>query len=157
LLRDEFGVREFVNADSIAAGLSAFNPEGVAFQAGRILLERVRDLAEGRKDFAVETTLAGRGYLMWIRRLRSEGYRFHLFFLTLPSEELAIQRVAARVQMGGHGIPEKTIRRRFRAGLHNFFRLYRPEADHWSLFDSSHPAPVRLDAAQVAMLEEQWS
>lgn len=157
LLRDEFGVLDFVNADAIAAGLSAYNPEGVAFQAGRILLERVRELARGRKDFAVETTLAGRGYLGWVRRLRTEGYWFHLFFLSLPSEELAVERVASRVRLGGHNIPEATIRRRFRAGLQNFFRLYRPQADHWRLYDSSHPSPVLLDPSEVAALEAQWS
>lgn len=157
LLRDEFGVLDFVNADVIAAGLSSFNPEGVAFQAGRILLERVRELAHGRKDFAVETTLAGRSYAAWIAGLKAEGYGFHLLFLSLPSADLAVERVANRVRMGGHNIPEDTIRRRYRAGLRNFFQLYRPLADRWRLYDSSGAAPRRLTTSETKELEARWT
>ena len=93
-------------------------------QAGRIMLARLRELARQRVDFAFETTLASRTFAPWLRELRDSDYRVHLLFLWLPSPELAIARVATRVQEGGHHVPDETIRRRYHAGLRNFFRLY---------------------------------
>lgn len=79
LLDGLLGIEDFVNADVIARGLSAFNPEGAAIQAGRIMLERVRELATEGKDFAFETTLASRSFAPWIAQLRKEqGYEFRL-------------------------------------------------------------------------------
>lgn len=141
LLRRTLGITEFVNADVIAQGLSAFDPQAAAFTAGRIMLARLRELASRRVDFAFETTLAGTTYARWLQRLKSIGYRFDLLFLWLPSAEFAVARVADRVRYGGHDVPEATIRRRYRAGLRNFFTRYRPLADSWRLFDNSAPTP----------------
>ena len=137
LLRDALGLTEYVNADVIAAGLSAFRPEGAAVEAGRIMLERLRALADARRSFAFETTLATRSYAPWIGRLKRRGYNFHLVFLWLRSPELALLRVEGRVRMGGHGVPEHIIRRRYVKGVANFFRLYRPLADSWAVYDNS--------------------
>jgi predicted ABC-type ATPase len=137
--------REFLNADLIAAGLSPFAPETQAIRAGRLLLTRIKELAEARRDFGFETTLAGRGYVHVITGLKRSGYHIVLFFLWLPSAEMAIARVANRVRQGGHDIPEATIRRRFEAGLRNFFRLYAPLVDSWDLYDGS-----RLPASPIA-------
>jgi predicted ABC-type ATPase len=147
LLVGELGVKVFVNADVIAQGLSAFAPERVAVQAGRIMLERIEELARQRETFAFETTLSGRSYAPWIARLRGEGYTVALLFLWLPSPEEAQARVLERVRLGGHDIPPETIRRRYRAGLRNFFRLYRPLADRWQLYDNSQLSGPRLLAA----------
>ncbi|MBD3562297.1 AAA family ATPase, partial [Planktothrix sp. FACHB-1355] len=113
LLQETLGVNEFVNADAIAQGLSAFAPEAVAFQAGRIMLERLQQLANQRANFAFETTLASRTFAPWIANLRQAGYVFYLLFLWLPSPEVAIARVQQRVREGGHNVPEETIRRRY--------------------------------------------
>ena len=146
ILKETLGVTEFVNADTIASGLSAFNPEGAAFQAGRIMLERLHTLAAEQKDFAFETTLATRSYLRWLKELKKQGYMVHLFFFWLPSSEFAIARVAERVKMGGHNVPEETVRRRYHAGLKNFFELYRESADSWFMFDNSKPGVPTLIA-----------
>jgi predicted ABC-type ATPase len=106
LLRETLEVTEFVNADTIARGLSGFDPQGAALAAGRIMVRRLRDLARRRVSFAFETTLASRPFVPWLRGLIREGYSFHLLFLWLPSVELAIGRVADRVRMGGQGVPE---------------------------------------------------
>lgn len=58
LLQGELSVREFVNADVIARGLSAFDPDGAAIAAGRVMLARLDELAHQRESFAFETTLA---------------------------------------------------------------------------------------------------
>ena len=107
LLNEMLGLREFVNADVIAQGLSAFAPENVALQAGRLMLARLRQLAEARKNFAFETTLASRSFAPWLREQRAAGYALYLLFLYLPSPEFAVRRVAERVKLGGHDVPEK--------------------------------------------------
>jgi predicted ABC-type ATPase len=137
LLRDLLGVAEYVNADLIAQGLSAFDTQSVAFQAGRVMLERLHQLAARRRHFAFESTLSTRGYLSWLRGLQADGYAFDLAFLWLPSPEMAVARVAERVRRGGHDVPEDVIRRRYARGLQNFFRLYWPRADRWWLFDNA--------------------
>jgi predicted ABC-type ATPase len=52
LLPDVFTTVEFINADEIARGLSPLNPEGVAFTAGRIMLERIDEMIEKEESFA---------------------------------------------------------------------------------------------------------
>ena len=137
LLRDAFELLEYVNADTIAQGLSAFNPEGVAFEAGRVMIERLHILAEQQRSFAFESTLATRSYASWLSRLKQQGYRFHLLYLWLRHPELALYRVKERVQRGGHRVPEEIIRRRYSRGIENFFGLYLSLADSWAMFDNS--------------------
>lgn len=147
LLRDALAVTEFVNADTIAGGLSAFRPETVAVAAGRIMLARVRELAAQRANFAFETTLASRSYARWLDGLRRDGYHVHVLFLWLRSADLAVGRVAERVRLGGHDVPEAVIRRRYEKGLRNFFGLYMRLADSWQLFDNSERGDPRTVAA----------
>ncbi len=144
LLRDGLGIVEYVNADTIAQGLSAFAPESAAIEAGRIMLRRLNELAKERKDFAFETTLATRFYSKWLSTLQSTGYHVHLAFLSLNSPELAIERVAERVRSGGHNIPDETIRRRYDRGLTNFFQLYEPIVDSWQMYDASEEFPIEV-------------
>jgi predicted ABC-type ATPase len=146
LLKDTLGVMEFVNADTIAQGLSAFDPDRSAMAAGRIMLGRLDELARQRTSFAFESTLASRSFAPWIADLTQEGYRFHLLFLWLPSADMAVARVAERVRMGGHHVDEETVRRRYNRGLRNFFELYRPLAVTWRVYDNSQLPKVRLVA-----------
>jgi len=129
--------REFVNADNIALHLSPSNPEAAAFRAGREMLNQINDLAERKVDFSIETTLAGKSYVPWLRTLKTLGYEIHLYFLWLPDVQMSIDRVADRVRKGGHNIPESVIRRRYIAGVKNLFQVYRPVLDSWRLFDNS--------------------
>lgn len=144
LLRDTFRISEFVNADTIAEGLSAFAPEDASFDAGRVMLGRLHELAEEGKSFAFETTLASRFYAGWLRRLKDTGYDVGVVFLWLRSVDIAIARVDARVKIGGHSIPEETIRRRFDRGIKNFFDLYLPIANSWRLFNSGVSPAVEV-------------
>jgi predicted ABC-type ATPase len=163
LLKGKLAVDEFVNADTIAQGLSGFAPERVAMAAGRIMLERIKELAEERATFAFETTLASRSFAPWLDELIRRGYRFHLSFLWLESADLAIARVRSRVRMGGHDVPEETIRRRWRTGLQNFFRLYRPLTSTWRFYDNSFEDGLRLialgqgSAPTRVHLKGQWT
>jgi len=147
LLKGTLEVNEFVNADLIAQGLSAFRPEMTAFQSGRVMLERLHYLSKKRVDFAFETTLASKTFAPWIDELKKAGYDFHLIFLYLPNEDFAVARVAERVRMGGHDVPEETIRRRYRSGLHNFFSLYQTLADAWRFYDNSASSGPKLMAS----------
>jgi predicted ABC-type ATPase len=137
LLNETLHVSDFVNADTIAQGLSAFAPEKAAIQAGRTMLTRMRYLASQRENFAFETTLASRTFAPWLAKLKAEGYLFHLIFLRLEDADLAVSRVNERVRMGGHFVPEETVRRRYESGLKNFFMLYKKLADSWQMYDNS--------------------
>lgn len=148
ILRDYLGVTEFVNADVIAQGLSGFGAENLALRAGRIMLERLKELAANQVDFAFETTLASRTFATCIKQWKQLGYRTHLIFLWLPSAEMAVARVASRVERGGHAVPEDVIRRRYGAGLRNFFQLYRPLVDTWRMYDNSSREGYELIAAE---------
>jgi predicted ABC-type ATPase len=140
-LPDFVRCREFLNADLIAAGLSPFAPETQNLRAGRLLLQRIRELAAAKVDFGFETTLAGRTYVPLLGKMKTSGYRIGLFYLWLPSAELAVARVESRVRQGGHPVPPEDIRRRYGAGLRNLFRLYCPLADSWWVYDASQLPP----------------
>ncbi len=137
LLTDSLGIAEFVNADVIASGLSGLGPAAVALEAGRVMHDRLRELASEHKSFAFETTLASRSFAPWIRSWKEAGYEFHLAFFWLPSPDMAVARVARRVSAGGHDVPESDIRRRYRRGLINFFALYQPLADRWTMYNNT--------------------
>jgi predicted ABC-type ATPase len=128
----------FVNADAIARGLNGLNPEAEAIRAGRIMLQQLDDLATRREDFAFETTLAARTYAGWLESLRATGYVVHLYYYWLRAPEMAISRVAVRVQQGGHFVPDDTIRQRYARSVRNFFELYRPVCDWWEVYDNSY-------------------
>lgn len=142
MLPEFIGVKQFVNADEIARGLSGFAPETVAREAGRIMLQRLRTLARQRSDFAFESTLAARSFASWLAGLRETGYAIHVIYIWIPSVELALQRVANRVQAGGHHVPEETVRRRYHRGQRNFLTLYAPLADSWEVYDNSQTEPL---------------
>lgn len=129
--------KEFVNADEIARGLSPFNPEGMAIEAGKLMLLRIDDLLQKEESFSIETTLSTKSYVNLVRRAQSRGFIVKLIFFWLNSPDLAILRVAERVKNGGHNIAEQIIRRRYFSGIDNLFRLYMAEVDHWTIFDNS--------------------
>lgn len=122
------------------------------------MLTRLHELAGQRVSFAFETTLASRSFAPWLRQLRASGYEIHILFLWLPSADFAVDRVAERVRSGGHNVPAEIVRRRYRAGLGNFFTLYQPLASTWVLYDSSRPEPKlvaeRLESEPLRVYDE---
>ena len=139
-------VREFINADDIAKEIAPQDATAVAIAAGRRMVRRIHELAIERASFAFETTLASRSFAPWIRDLLKGGYEFNLVFLWLPTPEVAIRRVQERVQRGGQSVPEATVRRRYHAGIRNFFRLYQPLASSWQMIDNSREEPQLIAA-----------
>ncbi len=129
--------REFVNADEIARGLSPFNPENVNFEAGRLLLSRIRQLLRENESFAFETTLATRSYKNFITEAKSRDYLVNLLFFWLDNVSLAKERVRSRVREGGHSIPDDVIERRYINGIKNLFDIYLPAADNATIYDNS--------------------
>ena len=136
---------EFVNSDEFAKGLSPFQPEKASIQASRYMITKIRYLLKRQRDFGIETTLATRTLLKTIRMAQAAGYTVTLLYFWLNSPELAIERVAARVETGGHNIPEETIRRRYRVGIDYFFHDYAPICERWILADNSQ-IPFRVIA-----------
>jgi predicted ABC-type ATPase len=131
----------FVNADLIAQGLSPFRPESAAFRAGRLVIQQVGIFKHRRQTFGFESTLSGKGHAQLLKQIKSAGYRVTIFYLWVPDAEMAIARIAERVEDGGHNVPPDVVRRRFRRSLKNFFDVYRPLADCWFLFDNSKQPP----------------
>ena len=128
----------FVNADLIARGLIGYDTGRAARHAGRIMLLRLRTLAAAREDFAFESTLANRTFVNFVKRCKQAGYLVSIFYFSLDSADVAVRRVARRIVMGGHGIPEDVIRRRFTRSAQYFFDMYAPLADEFSVFDNTY-------------------
>jgi predicted ABC-type ATPase len=148
IIERAFGRIEFVNADTIARGLSALDPDRQAIAAGRIMLRHIGDLAVARKDFAFETTLASRTFAPFLRRLIQRGYQAHLLYVWIRSPDVAVERVRSRTMAGGHSVPEETIRRRYRRSVRNLFNLYLPLADAWEVLDNSLSGKPKVIAAR---------
>lgn len=144
-LPEEASCLNYVNADLIAEGLSPFKPESVAIESGKLLLKKLDHLAKKKEPFAFETTLSGLSYIRRIKSWKSQGYEVVLFFLKLPNEEMAVQRVKLRVAEGGHNIPEDVIKRRYQKGWHNLQNHYKHLVDSWVVFDNSGKIPIVLE------------
>jgi predicted ABC-type ATPase len=155
-LPDFVQCREFLNADLMAAGLSPFSPEAQNVRAGRLLLERIRELSAAKEDFGFETTFSGRTYARLLSKMKVCGYRTCLFFLWLPTAAMAMARVENRIQQGGHRVPEVDVYRRYSTGLRNWHELYRPLGDAWWLYDASPfpPKPVAHEEGGKCVLLE---
>src|SRR5882672_3992878 len=140
-LPKETEIVHFVNADAIAAGLSALKPEIVAVVAGRVFLVELDRLANGRTSFAFETTLSGRAYVRRIAKWKASGYRIEIAYLKIDSPQIALKRIAARVKQGGHDVTSEDVLRRFGRSWKNFVAIYRPLADAWAVYDNSGVEP----------------
>jgi predicted ABC-type ATPase len=133
--------RNFINADLIAKGLSPFNVDAAAMQAGRLFLENIREQVRRGTDFGFETTLSGIGYVKLFEELRKKGYALKLFFLWIPGVALSLKRISNRVRLGGHNVPAEVVKRRFVKGLNNLFNTYMGLVDYCAIFDNSSSAP----------------
>ena len=145
LLPEMLECSEFVNSDEFAKSLSPFDPSLASIQASRYMLMKIRYLLKKEKDFAIETTLATRTLLKIVKSAQAAGYTVTLLYFWLNSPELAVERVRARVEAGGHNIPEETIRRRYQVGVDYFFHIYAPISERWILADNSQ-IPFRVIA-----------
>lgn len=162
MLPEMLNCREFVNADSIAVGISPFQPEKVAFGAGRVMLHRINQLIKSRTNFAFETTLSTRIYEQKIKECKKNGYKIILVYFWLNSTGLAIERIKLRVKKGGHNIPVNVVKRRYQRGLQNLFRKFLPLSDYWLIFDNSKTIPVLVAEGNKKVEEfvynhETWS
>lgn len=144
ILPDMLNCREYINADEIARGLSPFHPEGVSFEAGRIMLGRIDELLNKGTDFAFETTLSAKTYVSRIAVAKTRGYRVTLLFFWLQDVNLAKERVKARVAEGGHGIPEQLVERRYARGIRNLFDVYLSIVDGALILDNSIGDPLLI-------------
>jgi len=138
----------FINADLIAQGLSPFQPDRMDIEAGRLMIYRIDECVRENESFAFETTFSGKGYVRKIKYWKSQGYEIVIYFLKLPSVDLAIERVKFRVAQGGHSVPEDIIRRRFDRSWKNFQEIYRHLADSWTVFDTSGKLPEILEESE---------
>lgn len=134
---DYLDIRNFVNADHIAFGLSPFDSSRMQIRAGKLMLDLIDSLMQNEESFGFETTLAGKRWSKSIRMLKDNGYTVHVFFLNIINIDLCIKRVKNRVKAGGHDIPEDVIIRRYKRSKENFWNIYKDVANYWYLFDNS--------------------
>jgi predicted ABC-type ATPase len=152
LLKQGLGLLHYVNADEIAKGLAGFDPQVAAIGAGRVMLERLDELASRRVDFAVETTLSGKSLAGWITRQQEQrDYQCHIAYLWPRTPDVALERVRARVASGGHHVPESIVRRRYWRSIRNFVGLYRGLAETWTVFDNKDMGAPLLLASGVRL------
>lgn len=144
ILPEILDCKEFVNADEIAKGLSPFQPEKVAFEAGRIMLNRIDELFKNQENFAFETTLATKTYKQKIKFAKENNYNTTLLFFWLSNSDLAKERVKTRVEEGGHNIPTDVIERRYLNGIKNLFDIYLEIVDQVLIFDNSEGKPILI-------------
>jgi predicted ABC-type ATPase len=162
ILPEMLNCKEFVNADSIASGLSPFKPESVAFEAGRIMLNRINELINEKIDFGFETTLSAKSYISLINTARQSGYEITLLYFWLSSPEFAMSRVAERVKKGGHNIANDIIVRRYYRGISNLLKLYIPACDYWIIIDNTDAvsevvAQGSLNAEKAIKKDDIWN
>lgn len=153
-LLPRMGIRRFLNADEIARGLSPLEPSLCAFKAGRLLLEEMRALMAARSSFALESTLSGKTYVAMLREAREQGYHVVLHYIMIGSPSQAVDRVALRVVLGGHHVPEDDVRRRFERSRKHFLEDYLPLADEWVLWDNTVPPHQRLADSGTHTIEQ---
>lgn len=150
MLPEIWKCREFVNADEIAKGLSPFNQESVAIEAGRLMLKRIDELLQGEESFSIETTLSTRSYIKLVERAHDKGFVVNLLFFRLDSPNAAVKRVEKRVSEGGHNIPTDVIIRRYKSGIVNLFELFMGSVDNWMLVDNSkNPREIIADKSKI--------
>ncbi len=142
-------IDEFLNADEIARGLAPLHPESMSLTASKLMLKRLKEL-DANKTFAFETTGAGTNYIKDLKEAQGKDYEVHFMFLWLPSPELAVKRVAKRVEQGGHHIPENTVRRRYYAGIKNLIIHYLPLVDRALILDNSVAGSTKIIAKKHA-------
>ena len=138
-------VVHFVNADLIAGGISPLRPDLAAITAGRLVLREINRLVAAKAEFAFESTLSGRHYARRIEDWETQGYLIEIVYLRLDSPQLALMRIASRVRQGGHDVPRADVIWRFKRGWTNFLDVYRPLADHWTIYDNSESKPKVLE------------
>jgi len=148
LLPVEVQCKNYINADLIAKGLSPFEPELAAIQAGKLMLSEIKKSVNSSSSFAFETTLSGLNYQRKIEQWSAMGYEIILYYFSLPSVEMAIERVELRVKQGGHNIPEHVIRRRFERSKINLEQVYKHIVDLWIVFDTSDFNPIIIESSE---------
>jgi len=143
----------FINVDLIAAGLSPFSPQQAAIKSGKLVLEQIKEYSKNGIDFGFETTMSGVTYIKYFKMFKEKGYKINIFFLWIPDSQLAVARIKDRVAQGGHNVPVKDIKRRFKRSMENFFKQYRLLADKWILFNNAESKPKIIAKKQNAHVD----
>ncbi|MBI4243901.1 MAG: zeta toxin family protein [Planctomycetes bacterium] len=154
------GCKSFVNMDMIAKGISPLSMESAVIEAGRLFIQQIKKRIASRVNFAFETTLSGLGYIGLLKQLRKKNYQIHIYFLWIPKVDMALKRIANRVQLGGHGVPSEIVKRRYGKGLSNLINSYIQLSDFCAVFDNSSDDPLliyeRKNGKETILYREKW-
>lgn len=156
-LLPRLGLMRFLNADEIARGLSPLDPSLSAFRAGRFFLDEAHSLIAAKASFALESTLSGKTHVALIREAKARGFRILLHYIVIGSAAQAVTRIALRVRLGGHDVPEGDIRRRFDRSRRHFLEDYLPLADEWGVWDNHTPPPRQIADSETHTTDQLQS
>ena len=135
--RDKFQQTPILDPDAIARSLQSTVDSGTSdIEAGKQVLRLAEELISRGQTFTVETMLSGATYLKMAARAKQAGFNIMVVFVGTTSVEIKMERVKARVEKGGHDVPEEDQRRRFPRTLANMKRLM-PLADLAVVLDNS--------------------
>ncbi len=132
---DNLGVR--LNSDEIlhAEGWD-WKDTAKQIQAGKKLLALQKECFEKGVSFNRETTLSSKEIFNTVLFAKEQGYTVHLRYIGVSSPNIAKQRIAQRIQRGGHGVSEGTIERRFISSKETFVKIF-PYCDTVNIYDNS--------------------
>ena len=146
---------EFLNADEIAISISRNKKSLLAnrIKAGKRFIFKLDDAIKARKSVAIESTLAGKYLLKTIKNVKKSGYRISIIYVFVDNPEIALRRIQARVDAGGHDVPKDDVLRRFYRSRDNFWKLYKNVADEWTMFYNGIERPVFVASGVKAGVE----
>lgn len=132
-----------IDPDAIARELNPNAPELAAIEAGREALKRQTAHLTSGVSFAIETTLAGNMALRHMEQARQRGFATELLFVAIGDVRTNIERVAGRVERGGHNVPDVDVRRRYARSMANLVPAI-DRADRVTVFDNSTDQGLRV-------------
>ena len=94
-----------------------------SLKAGKIAVERFNDYLLQGIAFNQETTLCGHSIIRTMQRAKDAGYMIEMHYVGVDSPQIAKQRIAERVKIGGHGIPDQDVDRRYEESLKNLKKV----------------------------------
>jgi len=135
-----------INTDEMVARLGSWTDGSLQMRCAKEAIALIKEYLGAGASLNQETTLTGKGILRNIKLAQNKGYEVHLHYVGVDNVEIAFERVKKRVQLGGHGIAEEDIRRRYKNSFKNLNEAFQ-YCDIVTFYDNSY------DFKNVAVFE----
>ena len=132
--KDIIGNIPILNPDKFSEAYTSNPLSHIA--AGKKIFHEIERLTQGRKDFAIETTLAGKNHFRLATTLKNSGWCIGSIYIGVEGEDICVSRVLERELKGGHSVPLKDVVRRYKRSLCHLPKLL-SLADYMMILDNS--------------------